>query len=404
MGRRWDLVRAAFSAPPTARFDGPTTAAFAQPYQPINTLLQGLMRGIGRIDRERALRVPAVVKGRNLLCSISTLPLEAVDEQNRVQRHPLLKQIDANVENVTTLAMTLEDLIFEATAWWRVTARGSDGYPVSAVRYAPGQVSMTPPKNYRHGYLPSGLPTEPNTDVGLYRGKFVWMGGEPVTWADVIRFSSPNPAFLVSGEPVIRRALALHLLADMYTKNPEKRGYFSSRPGDPPPADMAAVQKTIDEFNRGTRAYGYMDGLELHPIQVSTPAEMLLVNQQQHASLEIANALGLDPEDLGVSTTSRTYQNAIDRRRDRVNDVYSPFMRTITDRLGMPDVTKRNVSVRFVLDDFLKADPKTRAEVQQIYATLGATDAAEIRDDEGRPPRTITPPRPAVPPTTGAAA
>lgn len=396
MGRRWDHVRAAFGAQ-TRTFDDPAHAAFAVPYQPINALLDGLMAGIGRIDRARALRVPAVLRGRNMMCAIATLPLEAVNADNVVQPHPLLRQIDPNVENVTTLAMTIEDLLFESVAWWRVIGRGGDRYPVSAVRYAPDQVSMNPPKDYRHGYLPSGLPTEPSPGDGVVRGRYVWMGGEPVPWRDVIRFSSPNPALLVSGDNAIRRALALEKLADMYTRNPEKRGYFSSRPGDPPPADMDRIVKTIDDFNEGTRAYGYMDGLELHPIQVATPAEMLLVPQQGRATLDLANALGLDPEDLGASTTSRTYQNAVDRRRDRVNDTLAPYMRTITDRLGMPDVTKRNVTVRFVLDDYLKADPKTRAEVQQIYEQMGVTDRVEIRHEEGKAPRAIQAPRPAVP-------
>jgi HK97 family phage prohead protease len=402
MGRRWDLVRAAFSAPSTP--EPVTRASFSVPYEPVNVLIEGLMAGIGRIDRARALTVPSVLRGRNLLCSISTLPLEAVDEDNRRQDHPLLRQIDPNVENVTTLAMTVEDLLFEAVAWWRVTARDHAGYPVSAVRYAPGQVSMTPPRDYRHGYLPSGLPTEPAGDVGIIRrGEFVWMGGEAVRWLDVVRFSSPNPPLLVAGERAIRRSIALDTLAEMYTRNPEKRGYFSSRPGEAPPADPDRILEVIDDFNEGTRAYAYMEGLELHPIQVSTPAEMLLVPQQQRAALELANAMGLDPEDLGVSTTSRTYQNAIDRRRDRINDVLAPYMRVVTDRLGMGDVTKRKVTVRWRLDDYLKADPKTRAEVQQIYAGLDATDAAEIRADEGRAPRTIAPtPAPAPAPAKAA--
>lgn len=389
MGRRWDLVRRAFSATPQT-FDEPRAAVFAVPYEPVNVLISGLMRGIGRVNREKALTVPAVLRGRNLICSIATLPLETINGNNEVQPQPLLRQVDPNVENVTTMAMTLEDLVFEAVAWWRVTARDADGWPTSAVRYAPDQVSMTPPRDYRHGYLPSGLPTLPADDIGIVRrGEFVWMGGEPVRWLDVIRFSSPNPAVLVAAEHAIRRMLALYKLADMYTRNPEKRGYFTSRPGDPPPEDLAKVEKTIDEFNAGTRAYGYMDGLELHPIQVSTPAEMLLINQQSEAKLDIANAMGLEPEDLGVSTTSRTYQNAVDRRRDRINDVLAPYMRVITDRLSMGDVTRPGDVVRFQLGDYLKADPKTRAEVQAIYRAMDVVDAQDIQREEGRVPRVI---------------
>ena len=137
-----DRVRAVFGMRPRT-FDEPRAARFSQPYQPIDTLIEGLMAGIGSVGRTQALGVPAVLRGRNLVCSIATLPLRAVDAQNRVQDHPLLRQIDDNVPNVVTLAQLVEDLFFESTAWLRITGFGWDGYPVSAVRYAPGQVSIT---------------------------------------------------------------------------------------------------------------------------------------------------------------------------------------------------------------------------------------------------------------------
>jgi hypothetical protein len=67
-------------------------------------------------------------------------------------------------------------------------------------------------------------------------------------------------------------------------------------------------------------------------------------------------------------------------------------MLAISDRLSMPDVTPDTQRVRFWLDQYFQADPKTRAEVQQIHHTLGVTDAAEIREEEGKPPRAIRPP------------
>ncbi|HEY3516202.1 MAG TPA: phage portal protein, partial [Gammaproteobacteria bacterium] len=383
MGHRWDRVRAAFGMP-TRTFDAPQAVTFSvSPTLPVDQLIAYHYAKTGRIDRARALSVPAVRRGRNMICSVATLPLEAVDANNRVQDHRLLRQLDRNVANSVVLAQTIEDLLFEAVAWWRITDFGHDGYPVSVVRYDPGTVSMTPPSDYREGYLPSDLATR--ADSGR-----VWMGGEPVSIEQVIRFDSPNGAFLIEGERAIKRAIALDELADLYASNPQMRGFFSPKEGVDP--DAGAVQQFLDDWAAGRteRVDGYVGAaLDYKPVPVTNPTEMQLISQQQRADLAIANALGIDPEDLGINTTSRTYQNATDRRQDRINETLAPYMRAITDRLTMPDVTKRGLTVRFSLRDYLKADPKTRAEVQQIYAGIGATDAAEIREDEGRQPRRI---------------
>jgi hypothetical protein len=382
-------MRAIFSA------SGPRTVRFAESYQPINTLIEGLMRGLGRVGRESALSVPAVLRGRNMICAISTLPLQLIDAENRVQDHPLFRQINPDVPNVVTLAQTIEDLLFEAVAWWRVTAFSSDGYPASAVRYAPGQVSMNPPVGYDSGYLPSGLPTE-----GV-----VWMAGEPVPHAEVIRFDSPNPALLVSGDRAIARAIALDAAAQLYATNPQARGYFA--PADPQadPADDNVIKDALTKWAEYRRkgVDGYVPAaLTYNTVQNPTPVELQLDSMQRGASLGIANAIGIDPEDVGLNVTSRTYQNATDRRQDRINDTLAPYMRAVTDRLSMPDVTKRGYRARFDLDDYLRADPATRATVYQAYLDMGVIDAQDVQREEGIPHRVISAPaqvRPAVPPT-----
>ncbi|MEV0902895.1 phage portal protein [Actinoplanes sp. NPDC049802] len=379
-----DRLRAVFGMR-TQTFDEPRAARFSAPYEPVNVLVEGLLRGMGRVGREDALGVPAVLRGRNMICSIATLPLEAVDADNRIQDHRLLRQIDPDTTNVAVLSMLVEDLLFEGVAWLRWTAFGWDGYPVNGVRYAPGQVSMNPPTGYDRARLPSGLPTE-----GV-----VWMAGVPVPFDQVCRFDSPNPPLLVAGQKAIRRAIALDAASELYARNPRRRGYFAPKEGADP-ADDEAILDALDAWHDAAskRVDGYVPyALDYQAIQDSTPAELQLVQMQQRASLDLANALGVDPEDLGVNTTSRTYQNATDRRQDRINEVLAPYMRAVCDRLSMPDVTKRGVTVRFSLRDYLKADPKTRAEVQAIYHGMGATDAAEVREDEGRPPRVIEKPQ-----------
>jgi HK97 family phage prohead protease len=379
-----------------ARFDAPAQRQFSVdvPWArlPTDQLLNHWASKRTALDREQALTVPAVLRGRNMICSIGTLPLEAVDARNVVQDHPMLRQIDANVPNVVTLSMTVEDLLFEGVAWWKVTSFGWDGKPASASRYAPDTVSLQAPKDYRKAYLPSGLPTE-----GV-----VWMDGEAVPWSNVIRFDSPNPPLLTSGSRAIRRALALDDAAIMYASDPRPMDYFT--PADPsadpiPDEDVRGILAKW-KASRRERSTAYVPAaLRYNEVQQPTPADLQLVELQKRVTKEIANALGVDPEDLGESTTSRTYQNATDRRKDRVNDTLAPYMKAITDRLAMPDVTKRGVTVRFNLDDYLKADPKTRAEVAQTYVTMGVMTTDYVARVEGLPPEAVptAPPAAALP-------
>lgn len=345
-------------------------------------------------DRTEAMQIPAIRKGRNLICSISTLPLEAINPRNEVQDHPLLRQIDPNVANVVVLAQLVEDLLFDGVAWLEVTSRQGTfpyDYPATAQRHAPEQVSLDPPENYQKGWLPSDLPTE-----GV-----IYMRGEAVPWRNVIRFDSPNPPLLKDAERVIRRAIALYLAAEMYADEPRPMDYFT--PTDPYVNPFGeGTGQTSEGFladwkrARKARKTAYVPGgLTYNEVQQPTPADLQLVQLQERVNKDLANLIGLDAEDVGENTTSRTYANVVDKRKDRINDLFSPYMAAITQRLTMPDVTKRGVSVRFNLDDYLRADPKTRAEVNQIYLHEGVINQKWVARTEGLPAEALgTPPPP----------
>lgn len=344
----------------------------------INQLVSWREQKLGGIDRKSALSIPAVLKGRNLICSLAALPLFAKDLNNRLVPIPLLNQHDPNVPNVVVRSQVLEDLLFDAVSWWRVTGFDEYGMPSQVARYAPGDVSLDPPVSYQKGYLPSDLPTE-----GV-----VWMEGEEVPFDQVIRFDSPNPGLLDVGYRAIARAIALDDVADLLAANPKMRGYFSPSDGIDP-ADDARVEDMLTDWQkaRSKRIDGYIPaGMTYTPIQDPTPSEMQLIDMQRRSDLNLANMIGVDPEDLGISTTSRTYQNAVDRRQDRINTVFAPYMAAITDRLNMPDVTRPGLTVAFKLDEYLRADPRTRVEVAEKQMAMGSLTVAEYRQDEGKPP------------------
>lgn len=381
-------------------FSGQETLTFAaEPYRPVNALVEGLFPGYPvDISKDVAMGVPAFKRGRDMICAIGTLPLETVRRDNTVVDNPFLRQIDPNVPNVVTLTQTVEDLLCYGVAWWRITQFGYNGFPLYARRYDPLKVSIVPPAGFQPSMLPSGI-----SPLGV-----VWMDGVPVDKTSVIRFDSPNaPVLGTAGRRVLARAIAIEDAAEMYADNPRPMDYFTPADPNAEPLDDDEVSDVLSTWQRArkTRSTAYLGGtMTYNPVDVLSPADLQLIDIQRKASLDIANLMGVDAEDIGVSTTSRTYQNAVDRRKDRVNDTLAAYMLAVTDRLSMGDVTVNGQRVRFNLNDYLKADPKTRAEVQQIYKDMGVTDAAEIREDEGRPPRAIKEPAVSAPASVAAPA
>lgn len=370
------------------------TRTFDTAPRPIDQLI-GEMLGRGltpRVSRAEALSVPEILRGRNVICSIATLPLVQLGPDRSEIPLPLLDQIDPDVPNVVTLAQTVEDLLFEGIAWWRVVSRGADGYPTAAQHVAESSVSLQPPATMRP--QPSPLPAGHDP-----RDASVWVNGDPVPARDMIRFDSPNPGVLVSAGRIVKRALLLDQLASMYASDPRPLDFFTPDPNAEEPEDDD-VRDILSEWqaSRRERSTAYVPkALKYNTVDAPSPADLQLVELQRQVALQLANALGLDPEDLGVSTTSRTYANVVDRRQDKINSVLAPYMQAIMQRLSMGDITKRGYRVAFDLDDYLRSNPSERAAVHKIYKELGVVSADEIRAAEnipGRAPKPETAPEP----------
>jgi phage portal protein BeeE len=59
-----------------------------------------------------------------------------------------------------------------------------------------------------------------------------------------------------------------------------------------------------------------------------------------------------------------------------------PLLTAIEQRLSMDDVTVRGQYVEFDLDDFLRGDPLTRADVYSKLIPLGVLTVDEAREEE----------------------
>jgi HK97 family phage prohead protease len=347
-----------------------------------------------RVTREYALSIPAVLKARNVVCgTIASLPIEVLDGSTRPVRSPLLEQIDPDVPNAVTIAMTVEDVLFEGIGWWRILARDATGYPVSARRYDPHVVTVNPPPGTILSELPSGY---------IPGSTHLWAGGELTPTRDLIRFDSPNPPLLLAAARAIRRAAKLETAAEMYADDPQMRGYFTPKE-DADPTDVD-VEDALSAWGaaRRKRSTGYVPAaLDYHETQQLTPADIQLTTLQEKAAVGIANAFGLDAEDVNVSTTSRTYANAVDRRQDKINETYAPLVAALADRLSMGDVTRRGQRVCFDWDRYLEPNPTDRATIDATLIGAEVIVPSEARTGWGLAPMTeqqraeLAPPAPA---------
>lgn len=324
----------------------------------------------GRVSRRQALQVPAVKGARDFVCnSLGGLPLHLLDGDGARIRSSLFEQPEPDVPRSVTMARTFEDMLFEERAWWRVLARDWRGYPVSVRRLDARSVTV-------------------RRDGKVYVSRNGMHTGTATEWvpdADLIRFDSPTCGLLTAGARAIRTCLLLDEAARRNADGVPPMEFFTPVEGVDPEPDE--VETAMGDYNaaKKKRAATYVGAALKHNIVGFNPEQLQMADQRQHAVLEIARLAGLDAEDLGVSTTSRTYLNGDSRRQDRITRTLGPYATAVEDRLRMGDITPRGQSARFDFGAFLRPDDKTRFEAYEIGLRIGATTAERIAQAEGLP-------------------
>lgn len=367
VGWMWDALRA---GPPAADTD--SASAFAVDAESIPPSVVGLEAYASpttiapRVSRREAIQVPAVKRSRDLIVgSLGQLPLSVVKADLSVETTSWLQQPERNVARSVTMSRLVEDLLFEQVAWWRIVESDYRGFPARVKRLRPDEVS-----------------------VDENEGK-VYVGGKVVPDTELIRFDSPNDALLVAGARAIRQCLLLDQAAQRYADGAPPGDYFTPAEGaDPFDDDTEAQSLLLDPWAaaRKKRSTAWVPAAVNYHSATFNPEQLELADQRQHAVLEIARVAGVDPEDLGVSTTSRTYQNSFDRRKAFVDFTLGGYRAAVEDRLSMGDVTPRGSLVRFDLDGFLRSSAKERFEAYKLGLEVGAIASEEIRPAEGKPP------------------
>jgi phage portal protein BeeE len=329
-----------------------------------------------RVDRRSAIQVPAVKRSRDLIAGVlGGLPIDVFDADRNQVRCRLLEQPERNVPRSVTMARTFEDMLFEGVAWWKITEFTWDGWPDYVRRLKPDQVT-----------------------VDNDRGR-VMVDGREVPSRELIRFDSPTEGLLIAGARAIRTCLLLDAYAANAAQGIPPMDWFEAEDGVDPFASVledeteakaeedAAIATFLNGWQeaRRTRSTAWIPPGVKYGTSGFDPKVLQLAEQRQHAVLEIAREAGIDPEELGVSTTSRTYANMFERRKAYTDFTLGLYRQAFEDRVSMGDVTPRGQYAKFNLDAFLRSSPAERYAAYKIGLEVGAIGKDEIRPLEDKP-------------------
>lgn len=322
----------------------------------------------GDVTRDVAIRVPSVKKARDLTCGgLGQIPLNLHGPSGAVEPWSLFEQPEEGRAPSLTWTDVLDDMLFRKYARLEVTHYGWHGKPAQVKRMEPGQYSKG-----KGGY-------------------WVNRPGEPAKWvpdAHVIVIESPNDALLVAGARAIRVLARLEVGALNAVDGIPPMDYFTPE-GDVDPfetdEDVVAFLDSHAAARQARSTAYYPAGIKYNSNAFS-PKDLQLVEAREMAIGEIARVTGVDPEDLGVPTTSRTYFNAQDRRRHLLDFLHGPNRVALAGRLTMPDVTPRGYTVRFDTSDFARADDLTTAQTDEVLVRSGVMTINEVRARRGLPP------------------
>lgn len=329
-----------------------------------------------KISRSQAMQVPAVKRVRDLIAgTLGTLQPRMIDSNNRTVFSELLDQPEEDIPRSISMTNLIEDMLFEKYGWWRITEFDANGYPSHVVRLEPNSVSV---REEGKVYV--------NSTTGQPQGT-AWRF---VPDSELIRFDCPSDGLLTAGAAAIRQALLLGRAASRYAKDPMPLGFFTPIEEGTGPDDQKDVDEMLDHFEeqRQTRAWAYMDGMKAQTLSWS-PEQMALTAQRDQAVLEIARLGGVDPEELGVSTTSRTYANSETRRLDLIDFTLIMYVTAIEDRLKMNDVTPPGRRAAYDYSGFLRSDTLSRLQAYKQGAELGIYTPERIAEIERIPVETV---------------
>jgi HK97 family phage portal protein len=330
-----------------------------------------ILGGSTNTTRALAMSVPSVARARNIICgTIGSLPLTTFNRitGEYVDPHRVINQPDPRVAGFVIYCWLVEDIWLYGAGYGQVLEMYSatDGGRVRAwTRVSPDRVTVDT------DFL--------NTTINGYKvdGKSVPMQGV----GSIIRFDGPDEGLLHRAGKTVAAAVYLENAAVNYAKEPAPSMVLKSN-GTNLTAERISSLLSAWKTARQSRSTAFLNAdVELQQFGFD-PKTMQLSEARQYVALELARACGIPAYFLSAEQTSMTYSNAVNERRSLVDFSLRPILKSVEERLSLPDFVPNPVMVRFALDDFLRGNPLERAQVYEILNRIGAMSVEQIQREE----------------------
>ena len=302
-------------------------ARIASPWSPQQTANVIAADWFGAVDlpatREQAMKVPAVVAARNLIClALSQGVLKAYRGDVEIDAPVWCYRTDSDTPPPTRLMWTVDDLFFSGYSLWSV-ARTKAGAIGDAIR--------VPPERWDWGEQWQVL-----------------VDGEPVNASDAILFTGWDDGLLYTGSAAIRHSLEIFDEVARRVRIPQAHTKLKASTSDVELEDDER-DKLLADYAAARRSREGAVSWIPYGIEVDEggAAPVSLYEQGRNAAvLDIARLAGIPAALLDASgvAASLTYESTVsnrvilnDRRRDRAG--------VIEARLSMDDVTPRGTRI-----------------------------------------------------------
>lgn len=277
--------------------------------------------------RADAMRVPAVAKGRALICgTLSRQPLAKFRGEAKVTSDAWMYRTNTQVAPQVRMAWTIDDLIFNGVSLWAVE-RGNRGQITDAVR--------VPPEWWRID--------------GELR---ILVNDKPVNEDEVILFEGPQDGLLEIGRDSIiaARAMTRSWSQRVETPAPLVELHLTDQ-------NMSLTDPEADQLLASWEGARKRGGTALTPSNVDvkvhgSTATDLFVNGRNAERLDFANYLALPGSllDGTTATASLTYSTQEGRRNELVDLSLAFWATPVEARLSMDDVCPRGQRIAFDLE------------------------------------------------------
>lgn len=322
------------------------------------------------IQRRIAMQVPSLKRGVELVAGgIGQLPIDVFAPDGTPAKPDytgLMNQPEFGIPRVVTFSKTVKDLILDGLSFWRVTARNWTGFPTFVEHCHMEFITI---QDTGHVYYKDTL----------------------IPDADLIQFTSPNTPLLRDGKDAIVAHRLLDKAALRNAQGMPPVDYFEPTDGYNLSEDELKAFMTAWKTARFNGSTGYIpEGLKYTTVGFNAD-DSQMSDARKIADTQIANLIGLDSEYVNISTTSRTYANAYDRRRFMVDFTFAPYLIAIEQRLNMNSVTPKGYYVKFNLNAFLRGNTTERYANHQAALDMGLYDLSYAQALEDLPIKNNTP-------------